>query len=214
MVLDKIREFFRTKRKELALLAVSTLLSLGFSIPAYSYIAKIRNLQSIRASRTAYESAQNGTLEDGMKELMRDDALILGLRRGDLRLSEDYRRVYEFTPKLSFGKTLNASNWWGYRDYDYNKTKPENTFRVGIFGDSFTDCWGISDNFQSYPKILEVMVNHVPNLSKYYQFLNLGCTGYNTLAEVSLFLKESRRFDLDMAVLQFLDNDRDHKWTM
>jgi len=207
MALDKTRNFLRSKRKELALLAVSTGLSFGVLSSAYKYLTK--DMVSMKRYRDMCKSAQEGTLEDNFSESsMKNDCLINGLKNQVIRVPKNPRRTYEFVPNaLVVDKVLNKFNCWGYRDYDYPEKKPENTFRIGMFGDSFTAGWGISDNFQSYSKILEVIVSQVPDLSKQYQFLNFGSPGYNSLAEVSLFQEEALRLDLDAAVLQFFEDD-------
>jgi len=98
-------------------------------------------------------------------------------------------------------------NRLGFRDGDYTFKKPHNTTRVLALGDSLTFGLGV-ENYESYPKILEVELNKNSNLDKVYEVLNMGLLGYGAIEYQNTYLEEGRRFKPDIIVIGFfLGND-------
>lgn len=96
-------------------------------------------------------------------------------------------------------------NSYGFRDYEYSISKPNNTFRIIGLGDSNTFGWGVELN-ETYLKVLEKRLNK--NLkSKKYEMLNLGVIGLNTLQEVELFKEKGRELNPDLIIIGFTSND-------
>ena len=102
---------------------------------------------------------------------------------------------------------LYPRNSYGFRDYEYQKNKPENTVRIIATGDSFTFGGGIKFD-DAWPKRLERSLNvkYSPLTGKKYEVLNISWSGYSTFQEVNKldFFKE---FDPDLIILGYCLND-------
>lgn len=106
-----------------------------------------------------------------------------------------------FTVKFPTVTTVKI-NSAGFRDYEYNVEKPNNTFRIVVLGDSFTFGWGVKME-ESYPKVLERMLNGT-NSSLKYEVLNFGMSTLNTQEEVDLFYNQGMKYNPDMIVIGYL----------
>lgn len=95
------------------------------------------------------------------------------------------------------------TNSIGFRDYEYNIQKPEDTTRVLVLGDSVTLAWGV-DLPDSYPKVLEKMLNE--KILQKYEILNSALGNYNTEMEVNI-LKKYLFLDPDIVIVGFFLND-------
>ena len=93
----------------------------------------------------------------------------------------------------------------GFRDYQYEITKPNNTFRIIALGDSFTEGAWVPIN-DTWPKKLEKKLNQL-NFSKKFEVLNFGIGGVGTLEEVELFKEKGLKYNPDMVILLFYPND-------
>jgi lysophospholipase L1-like esterase len=93
----------------------------------------------------------------------------------------------------------------GFRDYQYEITKPNNTFQIIALGDSFTWGHGVCIN-DSWPKKLETKLNQL-NFSKKFEVLNFGKNGAGTLEEVEVFKEKGLKYTPDMVILLFYPND-------
>ena len=117
-----------------------------------------------------------------------------------------------FPPNLSYETHFNGSivyyshNSLGLRDKEHNITKPDNTFRIIILGDSFTYGYllNLSD---SYPYILSRLLNENPPTNLSFEVFNFGIPGYGTEQEVALLEEYGLRYKPDIVVLQVLHND-------
>lgn len=82
-------------------------------------------------------------------------------------------------------KTIDElTNSEGFKDYEHEIIKSNNTFRIIALGDSFTYGSWVSTN-DSWPKQLETKLNKLNNSIR-YEVLNFGIRGYNTEQEVTL----------------------------
>jgi lysophospholipase L1-like esterase len=130
------------------------------------------------------------------------------------RLSENPVIRYEFRPgykptdqpfsKSHIGYSINSA---GFRDYETEEAKPEGTFRIAILGDSTTAGNGIPDVDNTYPKILERLLNGDDTAGMHYEVLNMGVGGYHTMQEVETLRVNGLKFRPDLVVVTFAVND-------
>jgi len=93
----------------------------------------------------------------------------------------------------------------GLRDDEYNINKSNNTFRIIILGDSFTFGLGVELK-DTYAKVLEKKLNKLSKKTK-YEVINFGTIGYNAKQEVELFKLKGIKYNPDLIIIGFLDND-------
>lgn len=92
--------------------------------------------------------------------------------------------------------TINARGW---RDYEYNITKPNNTYRIIAVGDSYTLGPGVElDN--TYAKVLEKMLSQLNSTFK-YEVLNFGIIGYDTTSTVELIKTKVLEYEPDVIII-------------
>ena len=98
------------------------------------------------------------------------------------------------------------TNSMGWReDRDYSLVKPHGVKRIIVLGDSITLGWGVELN-QTYPKVLEQLLNNDPSLRYRYEVINTGVGNYNTFLELEM-LKRTLSYDPDMIILGWFIND-------
>ncbi|MBU0666314.1 MAG: SGNH/GDSL hydrolase family protein [Nanoarchaeota archaeon] len=135
----------------------------------------------------------------------------LGIQKGDLifftpEKTKIHKWVggelgYELIPYASYKNyTINTL---GFRDYEYNKIKKNNTFRIIIVGDSVTFGWNINLN-DTFSKQIE---NHLKYKNKTYEVWNAGIGGYYANQEIALFKKKILFYKPDLVIFAFVLND-------
>ena len=96
-------------------------------------------------------------------------------------------------------------NSHGFRDYEYNKNKDKNTYRILVLGDSTTYGYGIKME-HSYPKVLENLLNK--NFKdKKIEVLNLGVSGFNFIDYYNLYIEYGAQFQPDSIIIGAMKND-------
>lgn len=114
--------------------------------------------------------------------------------------------VYELKPNLHVrfqGKQV-ATNSAGFRDREYSREKPKDTFRIIGLGDSIMFGWGVNDG-AAYLDLLEQRLNIEPQ--KHFEVLNFAVPGFNTAMEVSLFEHKAIEYQPDLVIVHFVNND-------
>ena len=96
-------------------------------------------------------------------------------------------------------------NKWGFRGPYVEKEKPNRIYRIVTLGGSTTA--GKYENEQTYPRLLERMLNNQSDGRQYYQVLNFGVWGYNTCDLKTIYKKEVLGFDPDMIIIMSGWND-------
>ena len=94
----------------------------------------------------------------------------------------------------------------GLRDREFDYKKEKGTYRIGVFGDSFTFGEGVQNN-ETYPKLLENLLTADQQLSvlgKKIEVLNFGIGKTGTSHQFALYRKEGKRYDLDLVIIGFL----------
>ena len=104
--------------------------------------------------------------------------------------SENKDLVYELKPSFSaetiYGSIKTSKD--GLRDYEYSLAKPPNTIRICVLGDSVT--FGLDLAMEdTYPKVLERMLNSTYGDRKRFEVINFSVAGYNSSQE-EIVLKE------------------------
>ncbi len=97
-------------------------------------------------------------------------------------------------------------NKWGFRGPYFSKKKPKKVYRIMTLGGSTTLGWKVSDE-QTYPRILERMLNNSSNRDMSFQVINAGMYYHNS-CHVKHFLKKNYlEFKPDMIILMAGWND-------
>jgi hypothetical protein len=136
----------------------------------------------------------------------------LGLRAADV----SYPLLQDRDAQRGFALRPGASGWWrgegagfvrinsdGLRDRDHPKSKPENTIRVAILGDSYAEARSVAleDTFWS---VLERALNRCDaRHGKKVEVINFGVTDYGTAQELLTLRHHVWQYDPDVVLLAF-----------
>ncbi len=118
-----------------------------------------------------------------------------------------YVRLVEEQHQGDWKKDL-RTNSLGLRDYDYSTTKPPDTKRVFILGDSFTFGHGVGDNAAIFPERLEKELNlRFAKEGERIEILNGGIPGSLTHQWVALLSRAKDEFTPDVILIVFFLRD-------
>ncbi len=119
--------------------------------------------------------------------------------------SKDRTLVYEMRPNAAVGDIIKI-NALGFRDREFIAKKPEGVYRIAVVGDSVTFGWDqrVED---TYPKVLERLLNSSDGASRRYEVLNLGVVGYNAEQEMELIKTRVLDFQPDLVLVGYCVND-------
>lgn len=92
-------------------------------------------------------------------------------------------------------------NSWGYLDIEHNKEKKHGSYRIGFFGDSYTEAKQVPIE-NVFFRIIEKELNEYD-----VETLSFGISGYGTLHSFLNSTRWSDFFDLDLIVYVFVEND-------
>jgi hypothetical protein len=98
-----------------------------------------------------------------------------------------------------------SSNFLGFREKNFSLKKTNNTFRILVFGDSFTFGIGI-DSDHRYTKLLGEMLNTLGS-NTVFEVLNFGMGGYSTDQEHDLIKAILKIVECDLIIIGFCFND-------
>ncbi|HAJ79849.1 MAG TPA: hypothetical protein DCO75_08760 [Fibrobacteres bacterium] len=105
----------------------------------------------------------------------------------------------------SEGFSKGTINSHGLRDKEHSYSKPDNTFRIVILGDSFTEALQV-DIDSAYHQHLSRLLN-LTNTKK-YEIIAMGRSGMGTLEELLWYQREGRKYHPDIVVCAFyIGND-------
>ncbi len=119
-----------------------------------------------------------------------------------------YREIgFELKPNLdTFYKLARfKTNSEGLQDQEYSITKPTNTFRVAVVGDSLTMPSGVALE-AAYHSLLEERLNERPGGSQ-YELINFGVSGYSLRQYAAVIDLKVARYDPDLILIGFTSND-------
>lgn len=124
------------------------------------------------------------------------------------RYSENEGLVYELKPSVSANTVYGPvkTNRYGQRDNEYSLKKPPNTVRICVIGDSVT--FGTNLRVEdTYPKILERMLNNRYGDREKFEVINFAVVGYNSYQEEIVLEEKCLPFNPDMVLVGFCLND-------
>jgi hypothetical protein len=155
-----------------------TILTLGIGLLAFLAVAEVAlrvfPIPGIRYNCSRYDRLTGGGLYPGSESRYRND-------RGEL-----IRRKV---------------NRWGYLDRDWKQAKPAGIYRIGFFGDSYTESEQVplADTF-----FRRIEGRLRPDR---VECLAFGTDGYSTLQSYLNCMRWAPRFNLDLVVYVFCEND-------
>lgn len=98
-----------------------------------------------------------------------------------------------------------ATNRDGFRGRPLTPKRP-GTVRILCLGDSYTFGWGVDENEEPYPRIIERVLNQDAGTTR-VEALNLGIPGYNTRMENALLQRIAGQYEPDIVVAAYVMND-------
>ncbi len=119
--------------------------------------------------------------------------------------SPNSKLMYELRPNAEISEIIKI-NSHGFRDYEFTKEKPPNTFRIIVVGDSVTFGWRqkLED---TYPKVIERKLREALGSKINIEVLNFGVGGYNAEQEAELIKTKVLEFNPDLILIGFCPND-------
>ena len=127
-----------------------------------------------------------------------------------IRASANTNLIYDLQPGLDidFGHRRLRTNADGMRqDRTFPTDKPEHTVRIVGIGDSGMFGWDLQQG-QCYMDVLASNCEVAPQ-GPPVQVLNLACPGYNTAQEVESLAYTGLKYEPDIVVVGWCDNDFD-----
>jgi D-alanyl-lipoteichoic acid acyltransferase DltB (MBOAT superfamily) len=105
--------------------------------------------------------------------------------------------THELLPsrEVVFKRAVMRTNRWGMRDREYDKAKPEGTYRIAFVGASHSMGTGVEDD-ESFENLVEDRLNEemTPRTGLRYEILNFSVGGYAPL---------SRLYQLEHGIFEF-----------
>jgi lysophospholipase L1-like esterase len=96
------------------------------------------------------------------------------------------------------------TNSYGIREEEYSLQKNPLTKRIIGLGDSVMFGWGVKEQ----DRYLNLVREKLSNIDKFdYETLNFGTPGYNTTMEVATYESLASKFEPDLVILHFVEND-------
>ncbi len=129
---------------------------------------------------------------------------------GMLRASEHKELVYELQPNLDthFKLTPFVTNSQGLRDQEYSLSKPPNTYRIAMVGDSFTLPSGVAIE-EAFHTRLEDRLNR-ESAGQRFEILNFGVGGYSLRQYVGVIEEKCSLYEPDLILIGYCARN-DHK---
>ena len=118
---------------------------------------------------------------------------------------------YELKPDLDelYKKVPFQTNSVGLRDREYATTKPKDTFRTAVIGDSFTMPTGVPIE-EAYHSRLEDSLNAAAGgkgSTQRYEFLNFGVGGYQLPQYLAILRERALPYQPDLVLVALSTND-------
>jgi hypothetical protein len=104
------------------------------------------------------------------------------------------------------GRNLVTLNSHGLRDKEIPYDKPPGEKRILLLGDSVTFGWGVSDG-EPFADQMEPLLKSTTGRN--WEVINAGVNGYNTQQEDACLRLEGVRYQPDIVILTFVENDLD-----
>lgn len=114
------------------------------------------------------------------------------------------RIVYELYPGYTIRSLKAKISPQGLNDRCFSVVKPLDAFRIAVVGDSTSFGWKVGPE-KSFPKVLEGILNE--GRKKKFEVINFSVPGYNTSQEYEILKEKVLKFNPDMVILVFYEND-------
>lgn len=118
------------------------------------------------------------------------------------RSANPYLR-YELLPNAKSARISVNSD--GFRGPEYSLTKPANTFRIIMLGDSETLSFMLAQS-DALAAQLESLLNQKSGLIR-YEIFNFGVEGYNIFQELEMLKTKGLKYNPDLIILNYVLND-------
>jgi hypothetical protein len=118
----------------------------------------------------------------------------------------DLGYVHPRSVSYRMGKNVVTLNSQGLRDKEIPYDKPPGEKRILLLGDSVTFGWGVSDG-EPFADQMEPLLKSTTGRN--WEVINAGVNGYNTQQEDTYFRREGVRYQPDIVVVTFVENDLD-----
>lgn len=162
----------------------------------------------VYAGQESFETFSNKISSQNAKKTEKRKIEKDNVALGDLiQKSAHAGRVYEFMPEIEakyLGKMF-QTNSFGMREDKVSLDKDDAVYRIAGIGDSVMFGWGVEQS-DTYLKVLQRNLN-AKDHTKSYETLNFGIPGYNTAMEVDTYEHVVRKFNPDLLIMHFVDND-------
>ncbi|HYV56819.1 MAG TPA: SGNH/GDSL hydrolase family protein [Candidatus Nitrosopolaris sp.] len=114
---------------------------------------------------------------------------------------------YELLPNLdTYSKKVRfRTNSQGLRDQEYDLSKPANTYRVTVIGDSVTVPEGVEIEDAFHSLLEERLPRHVPGVR--FEFINFAVAGYQLPEYVAMIRHRALAWQPDLILVGFCIND-------
>jgi hypothetical protein len=163
-----------TKRKKVCFAIVTTMVLLTFCFFSFEVLLRLLPISGLPSNALRYDEVVGRGFYPNSIFTYRND-------RGDYVV-----------------KTVNR---WGYLDVDHERRKREGIFRIGFFGDSYTEARQVPYDATFFRQIESNL--RVDNV----ECLAFGDSGFGTLHSYLISKEQMNFFDLDMVVYVFVEND-------
>ena len=106
------------------------------------------------------------------------------------------------------GKSYVEINKDGLRDRDYSLAKPEDTVRIAVLGDSFTEAWQVPVT-ETFWSVMESELANCPTFANQeVEVINFGVSNYGTAQQLLTLRHKAWQYQPDIVVLaMFTGND-------
>lgn len=145
--------------------------------------------------------------------------IVLGLAVVEIGLriaGVEYKTFYTFDRQRGWAGRPYAAGWVhdegeayiqynseGFRDREYSLVKPENTIRIALLGDSFTEARQLPQA-QGIAAVIERELKNCPTLaSRDVEVMNFGVNGYGTDQELIALQEKVWKYSPDFVLLNF-----------
>jgi hypothetical protein len=105
------------------------------------------------------------------------------------------------------GRAYIRINREGFRDVDHTVTKPENTIRIAILGDSFAAALQLPIESTFWYMLEKDLAGCEAFVNQKVEVLNFGGSGYGTAQELITYQRYARKYDPDIVFLAFFSGN-------
>lgn len=100
-----------------------------------------------------------------------------------------------------------STNSRGFRDAEWVIAKPDNSIRIAVLGDSFTEATQVAEE-ERFTELLEKQFREKRLFNgKKIEVMNFGSSGYGTAQQLMTWRHDARRYKPDFVVLAFLSGN-------